>query len=128
VELVKDGIILCLVPQNIYEFWVAASRPLAVNGLEMDVPLVHESIEGLLRDFVLLKDERGIFGNWQSLVNQYSVKGKGAHDARLVAAMQRHGLTSLLTFNRPDFSRFTKIETLTPVDILEGQRPSVIAS
>ena len=86
--LVRAKVTLCLVPQVIYEFWVAATRPVEVNGLGMDVPLAQHSIEGLLQDFVLLKDERGIFGNWQSLVIANAVKGKGAHDARLVRIRQ----------------------------------------
>jgi len=47
-----------------------------------------------------------------------------AHDTRLVAAMQRHGLTYLLTFNTGDFSRFTAIHGLSPEDILAGQLPT----
>ncbi|HUY34503.1 MAG TPA: hypothetical protein VMV69_17290 [Pirellulales bacterium] len=49
------------------------------------------------------------------------VKGKNAHDARLVAAMQRHGLTDLLSFNKPDFTRFTAINAFTPAEVLDGQ-------
>lgn len=37
------------------------------------------------------------------------MKGKNAHDARLVAAMVRHGLTHILTFNAQDFSRYRGI-------------------
>ena len=112
--LVRANIDVCLVPQVIYEYWVAATRPVEVNGLGMEVSWVEQSVETLLRDFVLLKDERGIFGNWRSFVTANSVKGKGAHDARLVAAMQRHGLSNILTFNVPDFSRFNSISVFSP--------------
>jgi predicted nucleic acid-binding protein len=32
--------------------------------------------------------------------------GEPAHDARLVAALQVHGISSILTFDRTGFSRF----------------------
>jgi predicted nucleic acid-binding protein len=51
------------------------------------------------------------------------VKGKNAHDARLVAAMQRHGLTRLLTFNKPDFMRFPGINVYSPAEVLAGGIP-----
>ena len=31
----KQGEDLCIVPQNLYEFWVVATRPLTANGLGM---------------------------------------------------------------------------------------------
>lgn len=123
-ELVAADVELCLLPQVIYEYWVAATRPIAMNGLGMTIQIVEQAVEELLRDFVLLKDERGIFDRWHSLVIAHSVLGKPAHDARLVAAMQRHGVTNVLTFNQPDFIRFTSIEVFTPAEILAGRLPS----
>jgi hypothetical protein len=43
-------------------------------------------------------------------VVQYRVSGKPAHDARLVAAMKVHGLTSILTFDSTGFSRYTALK------------------
>jgi len=60
----------------------------------------------------------------QEFVVRNAVHGKLAHDTRMVAAMQRHGLTSLLTFNKSDFSRFAGIHVLSPDDILAGQIPA----
>jgi predicted nucleic acid-binding protein len=59
---------LCLVPQNIYEFWVVATRPVGQNGLGLSSDDARESVDGLLRQVQLLRDERGVFGNWISLV------------------------------------------------------------
>jgi hypothetical protein len=33
-----NGEVLCVVPQNIYEFWPVATRPTAANGLGLSVP------------------------------------------------------------------------------------------
>jgi predicted nucleic acid-binding protein len=48
----------------------------------------------------------------RGLVRQHDVMGKSAHDARLVAAMRRHDLQHLLTFNVTDFQRYGGIELL----------------
>jgi predicted nucleic acid-binding protein len=70
--------------------------------------------------FPLLPDSPDIYPVWESLVIQYRVAGKPAHDARLVAAMLVHGLTTILTtiltFDRTGFSRFAGIEVLHPGD------------
>jgi predicted nucleic acid-binding protein len=66
------------------------------------------------RFFPLLLDERGIYLRWQQLVAATETRGKPAHDARLVAAMLRHGLTHILTFNVADFKRFADATILDP--------------
>lgn len=121
--MAKCGMTLCLVPQIIYEYWVVATRPAKVNGLEMEVQTVGAAIDLMTREFQLLRDERGIFQHWHELVINYSVKGKTAHDARLVAAMVRHELKHIVTFNRDDFLRFTDIHVMTPDEILAGKIP-----
>ena len=114
---------LCLVPQVLYEYWVVATRPAAVNGLGLAPVDVDELMQDLLDDYSLLKDERGVFTRWHELVATHSNKGKLAHDARIAAAMFRHGLTNLLTFNKPDFERFAGIQVFTPAEIIAGQIP-----
>lgn len=66
--------------------------------------------------FPLLPDSPAIYPVWENLVIQYRVVGKPAHDARLVAAMHVHGLTTILTFDRIGFSRYAGIEVLHPAD------------
>ena len=109
---------LCLVPQVAYEYWVVATRPLKDNGLGMSTDVVDKSIDEWHGRFNLLRDERLVFEFWRGLVTEFNVAGKPAHDARLVAAMLRHGITELLTFNVADFSRYTQINLHTPQSIL----------
>ena len=66
--------------------------------------LTDQVVSKWLADYPLLRDERRVFENWRDLVNVYQVKGKNAHDTRLVAAMRRHGISDLLTFNGVDFA------------------------
>jgi predicted nucleic acid-binding protein len=82
------------------------------NGLGMTPPMVDRAIELWLDLFNLLRDERGVFSIWHELVRQHHVRGKNAHDARLVAAMRRHNLVHLLTFNASDFQRYSEITVL----------------
>lgn len=115
---------LCVVPQVIYEFWSAATRPSHVNGLGMTAQQAEKSITELLVDVLLLKDERGIYAIWQTLVVRHSVSGKTSHDARRVAAMLRHDLSHILTFNGADFVRFGDLVVLSPAEILAGKLSS----
>ena len=101
-----------------------ATRPRDNNGLGMTVAKTDAAVSQSMAVFRLLLDERGIFSHWRDLVAGNDVKGKNAHDARLVAAMQRHGLSHLLSFNKPDFVRFTEIANFTPADVLDGRIPS----
>lgn len=64
--------------------------------------------------FVVVLDVDSIFEAWRDLVTRYAIVGKKAHDARLVAAMVRHGITHLLTFNEQDFARFSEIAVIAP--------------
>lgn len=105
---------LCLVPQVLYEYWVVATRPESENGLDMTPGDVDKASDLWLQLFTLLRDERGIFSRWRDLVRRYDVRGKSAHDARLIAAMNRHGLKHLLTFNVADFQRYEGTELLHP--------------
>jgi predicted nucleic acid-binding protein len=105
---------LCLVPQVLYEYWVIATRPVAQNGLGMTAAEAAADLAAIVQRMHIYRDERAIFDGWQKLVAQYQVLGKNAHDARLVAAMQRHGIARILTFNTSDFSRFSGIQILDP--------------
>jgi predicted nucleic acid-binding protein len=71
--------------------------------------------------FILLSEIPAIYPLWESLVIQYRVAGKPAHDARLVAAMQAHGLTAILTFDHSGFSRYSGIEVVHPAVVAGRQ-------
>lgn len=65
----------------------------------------------------LLRDERGIFANWLADVTGLGISGKRAHDARLVAAMQRHGIQQIVTFNKSDFAGFPNVSVFLPHEV-----------
>jgi predicted nucleic acid-binding protein len=114
--LIARGRELHIVPQNLVELWVVATRPLSQNGLGLSTPEAAAELVRLKSMFPLLADTPAIYPVWESLVIQYRVFGKPAHDARLVAAMRVHGLTTILPFDRTGFSRYAGIEVLHPAD------------
>src|SRR3954454_13412617 len=116
--LLNRGEEVSLVPQVLYEFWSVATRPLKLNGLGWSTAATELELQRLYGLFTLKDDVAGIFSRWKTLVAAHDVKGKNSHDARLVAAMLQHGQTTLLTFNRADFMRFTSIAMLTPDDVV----------
>jgi predicted nucleic acid-binding protein len=111
---------ICLVPQVIYEFWVVATRPIEVNGLGFPPDELHNEIADLKERFIFLNDKPTLFTEWERLVQKFQVRGKAAHDARLVASMITHGLKHLLTFNAADFSRYPGLVTLSPEQLVSS--------
>ena len=112
--LPEQGRELHIVAQNLIELWTVATRPLGENGLGMtadEAALELERIKGL---FLFLPETPAIYPAWEALVIQHQVIGKPAHDARLVAAMQAHGLTAILTFDKTGFSRYPGVEVIHP--------------
>lgn len=116
-SLRNQGEELCIIPQNIIEFWAVATRPLESNGLGLTVDEAAREIRKLKRLFKLLPDTPAIFTEWENLVIQHQVKGKPTHDARLVAAMVAHKITHILTFNIEDFKRFSSITAVDPTSV-----------
>jgi predicted nucleic acid-binding protein len=97
---------MVIVPQTLYEFWVTATRPRAVNGLEMSFDRASRWLQHFQNAFQVLRDPARLFDEWQAIVQSHQTLGKKAHDARLVAAMRLHGVRSILTFNVSDFTRY----------------------
>jgi predicted nucleic acid-binding protein len=117
-KLRSQGNRLCLVPQVLYEFWVVATRSIAQNGLELVTADVAREVERLTKHFEIYHDTPAVFDHWMTVVAQHDIKGKRAHDVRLVAAAMAHGLDGILTFNDTDFSRFSQIKLLTPQGVM----------
>ena len=113
-HLRRTGRELHLVPQILVELWVVATRPVVRNGLGMSPIAAAKEIDLIKKPFRILPEVPEIYPVWESLVRQYAISGKPAHDARLVAAMLLHGLTSIITFDQSGFSRFPFIEVVHP--------------
>lgn len=104
----NQGETLCILPQNLIEFWNVYTRPANKNGLGHTVEEAGEEIRRLKGFFALVGDTASIYDEWERIVLQYQVKGVNVHDARLAAAMLVHRLTHILTFNIEDFNRYAR--------------------
>jgi len=116
-ELRKRKESLFIVPQNLIELWVVATRPTANNRFGITADEAAKELRKLKRLFPVRLDSATIFTDWENLVKQYQVTGKPAHDAHLVAAMHSHGITHLLTFNKRDFTRYNGITVMSPQEV-----------
>jgi hypothetical protein len=73
--LAERGQRLHIVPQNLFELWVA-TRPAEQNGLGMPPAAVALELARLKSLFILLPDIPTIYPLWESLVIQHRVIGK----------------------------------------------------
>jgi predicted nucleic acid-binding protein len=105
---------LCIAPQNLVEFWAVATRPRDENGLGMTVARAATEMASLRRLFRLLPHTPDVLEEWQRIVIGQGITGKQTHDAHLVAIMQAHAVTNVLTFDVSHFSRFPGISVLDP--------------
>lgn len=115
--LLSGGERLCVIPQNLIEFWAVATRPVTSRGLGFSVRQTLAELAQIKSVFQLLHDSPAIYLEWEKLVTQHSVLGKNVHDARLVAAMNVFSLDTLLTSNKPDFKRFAGNTAIEPKDV-----------
>jgi hypothetical protein len=87
------------------EFRNAATRPVAANGAGLSVVDAEAHAAIFEQSFPLLPETADIYPAWKTLVSALGVAGKQVHDARLVAICHVHGVTHVLTFNVPHFTR-----------------------
>lgn len=110
-------VVLCT--QNLIEYWAVATRPISANGLGRS-PL-QASLD--LTDFATfprLEEPPDIYLYWKRLVEKFNVSGRPAHDARLIALMDAHGISGLITLNKRDFARYPHITCQTPQEWIAG--------
>ena len=101
--LFTQGYRLCVAKQTLIESWVVATRPRDVNGFGFSAQVAAEGISKVKRLFFLLAETDDIYPAWEKLVVSNNVLGRNAYDARLVAAMQVHSISRILTFDTGDF-------------------------
>lgn len=116
--LAEASYILYVCAQVMIESYVVASRSIENNGLGLTVAETRQFLNDIVESFPCLPEPSDIGRQWYSLMMKYTVIGKQAHDARIVALMLTHNITHILTLNPADFARYSDITTVTPQDIL----------
>jgi predicted nucleic acid-binding protein len=110
--------ILYITPQVLVEFHALATRPVEANGLGWTAAAARSEAHRIETSFPLLAEVDAIYPLWGALVDAYGIIGRQVYDARLVAVMQAHGISHILTLNGSHFQRFSGIvvvdKSLTP--------------
>ncbi len=117
-NLTDEGRELFVVAQNLIEFWAVATRPKGENGLGLSTIEAGVELDRIKGIFQFLPETPAIYPAWELLVKTHAVSGRPTHDARLAAAMQVHGITDILTFDKTGFTRFPGINAIHPADIM----------
>lgn len=109
---------LCYTTQVLVEFWNICTRPpTARGGLGLSCQGTERKTRVIEKWVRFLPENLATHQEWRRLVVAHSVQGVQVHDTTLVAVMQVHNISHLLTFNRDDFKRFPDITILTPAEI-----------
>jgi predicted nucleic acid-binding protein len=120
--LKRQGIEFHFSIQNIAEFWNVCTRPMERNGYGLTIAETNFLLEFIESTMTFLPDNEQVYVIWRRLVLSNGVRGVQVHDARLVAIMQAHGLTRILTLNQPDFQRYSEIQAVHPSQVLAASR------
>lgn len=116
-RLLLRGETIYITPQNLVEFRALATRPANANGLGMTTAQASAETQRIEALFPMAAETPAIYPLWRSLVDAHDVIGRQVFDARLVAVMQAHGLTYLLTLNPAHFRRFPGLTVVDPHDV-----------
>jgi predicted nucleic acid-binding protein len=123
VHLIGRGHHLVVFPQVVYEFWSSSTAPVKSQGLGQSVGRTRINTNRVLQRFRLLTDTAVVLWKWYQLVSTLGVTGRDIHDAHLVASMQAHSITHILTFNGPDFAVYPGITILDPLFVTALSQP-----
>jgi predicted nucleic acid-binding protein len=109
---------VCVLLQNMAEFWNVCTRPADKNGLGLTPRETGERLDTLDSILTVLYDTPAVYAQWRKLIVQHEVRGIQAHDARIAAAMQVHGIDRLVTYNPRDFKRYGRITPVRPEEVI----------
>lgn len=90
----EEDLVIC--PQNLYEFFVAGTRPVAVRGLGLSKEKALQEIQALKNTYTFINDPENLHDCWVHITTTYDVTGKQGHDARIVAFMNGTGITRFI--------------------------------
>ena len=116
-SLYRRGEQMVCFPQNMVEFWSVAARPVKDKGLGLKLDQTDQYVDRFQTVIRLLPETPDVFAIWQMLVMVHRVGGVHVHDARIVAAMAVHRVSTILSFDRDDFRGYAGIAAVHPSEI-----------
>jgi predicted nucleic acid-binding protein len=119
------GDTLVIAAQNAAEFWNVCTRPVtARGGLGLSVADADRRLRIVEQLFRVIPDRAAAYQVWRHSLVAHGVQGVQVHDARLVALMQLHGISHVLTLNGSDFARYTGVVPIAPLSLLPPPQAS----
>jgi len=115
--LVARDVELCFTAQSLGEFWNVSTRPVERNGYGLSTQGADDHLAFIESTYSLLPDDYRVAQVWRKLLVEHGVRGAEVHDAHIAASLQVHDISYLVTFNAPDFKRFTSLTALHPAQI-----------
>jgi predicted nucleic acid-binding protein len=99
------------------EFWTVSTRPPERHGYGLTPLEADRRARRIERAFTWLPDGEAVSREWRRLIVAHAVFGVQVYDARLVAVMEVHDVTHLLTLNDRDFARYAGITVVHPSQV-----------
>ena len=112
----EAGIELFVSPQVLREYLAAATRlNLTSGGLLLEEIL--ENVNTFQTEFTVLEDNDLVLSALIKLLRNFPTAGRQVYDANIVATMQVHHISHLLTHNVTDFARFSTLIQILPIEV-----------
>lgn len=110
---------LVLPAQVVREYLVAATRPVAANGLGLALDHARANLDAFRANMHLLPEERPVLPAFWRLLDSAPCLGKRLHDAHLAATVLAHRVGEILTLNVSHFAGFAAhLAVITPAEAL----------
>ncbi len=100
--------------QVLREFIVTLTRPQAFTNPQ-PMTTVIERVRFFQAQFRVAEDSPEVTEKLLSLMEEIPIGGKQVHDANIVATMLVYDIPQLLTHNTGDFTRFSNLITVSPL-------------
>ena len=117
-EAGSHGFHLAVSGQVLREYLAVATRPADSNGLGLEAADAVANVERFMEFTNLFEETATVALRLRELVGAHCIRGKGVHDANIVATMVVHRILCLITENGKDFARFEGIRTLSIDEIV----------
>lgn len=108
-----QGLSLAISGQVLREYLVVATRPVDVNGLGLSTEVAVANFNEFLGSLNMCEETVEVSRRLRQLALAHDLQGKRLHDANIVATMEAHGISALVTQNAGDFTPFEDVAILS---------------
>ncbi len=116
IELKNHGAEIWISRQILKEYLAVLTRPAYMVG-GVAVQTLIDDLNYFTYTFQVADDTSLVAQHLVKLLRQITITGRQVYDANIVATMQAHGITQLLTHNVGDFARYAHLITVLPLVI-----------